>query len=239
VASATIVDVTDAKSPVRRLLIPAAAEVVVLGVAGLLAWLLSGFAVSHDSAATPAQQAQATVVKSAACAGPAPNDLVTVPVNGQKQQLKLDGCGNQVGQRLAVLLPTPLDPSGVVEPAAVAPAAGTGGAAQRLAFVLALVSLLVGGACGYWWHRNHGGVALGRLLGARPAPAVAPAAPAAAPAAAAAAVPPETGPEITGPTTGTNWFADPPPDLGFDFSKLDEEMSKLTAESAEEWKRDD
>jgi hypothetical protein len=259
VASATIVPVTVAHTPVRRLLIPAAVGVVALGVAGLLVWLASGFAVAHGSTASPGQQVQATVVKSAPCAGSAANDLVNVPIGGRTQQLKLDGCGNQVGQKLAVLLPTPLPTNGIVEPASVAPSTATSGSSQRLAFVLLLVSTLVGGACGYWLHRNRGGLALGQMLAARPAD-TATAAPSAAQtssgrsssarsssarldsAPAPLGVPPESPPELTGPNTGTNWFEDSGTDLGFDFSKLDEEMSQLTESAewrSEEWNRED
>jgi hypothetical protein len=226
--------VTVAHPPVRRLLILAAAAVVVLGVAAVLLWLLSAFAVAHGSSATPDQQAQATVVKSAACTQQDPHDTLRLRVNGQNQQVMLDGCGNPAGQQIAVLVPQPLLPGSLVESASVT--SGTpGGSLRRIAFLLLLVSTLVGGGCGYFVYRGRGGPTPAQMLAAPPpARATGPATPPrprkAAAQASPAAVPPETEPEITGPTTGTNWFEDSAVNLGFDLSDLDEEPDDSRSE---------
>jgi hypothetical protein len=140
--------VTVTETPVRRLLVYVAVGVAATGLLVVGLWLLSGIAVSTFASANSvnsAARATATVVTSASCQGGDDHDTVSFSVGGAAHQAKLDGCGRQPGETLAVLVPANLSSTSLVEPAATAPGDASG-LLHRVSFLLLIVSAAVGGA---------------------------------------------------------------------------------------------
>lgn len=140
----------------RRLLVLAAGGVVCVGIAGVLLWLLSGFAGAVGSDTQSDQQVSATVVRSADCAAANAHDTVSFTVGGQRHQAPLNGCGNQPGQAMTVLVPADLTADTVVNPTVAAPG-NPSGQARRVAFLLLVVAAAAGGACVYHLYRRRDG----------------------------------------------------------------------------------
>ncbi|HEX3589701.1 MAG TPA: hypothetical protein VHV74_08710 [Pseudonocardiaceae bacterium] len=137
----------------RRLIVQAAVGVACVAVVIVGLWLVAGFAGSPTSAAADARQVEATVTSTASCEGGDTQDSVSYRLDGAGHAAKLDGCGHQKGERLAVLVS---DGSGVVEPADTAPG-DSSGLSHRVAFVLLIVATVVGGAFAHRFAHTHRG----------------------------------------------------------------------------------
>jgi hypothetical protein len=149
-----VVTVTD--TPVRRLLVYVAVGVAATGLLVVGLWLLSGIAVSTFASANSAARVTATVVTSASCQGINDHDTVSFSFGGAAHQAKLDGCGRQPGETLAVLVPANLSSATLVEPAATAPG-DSSGLLHRVSFLLLIVSAAVGGTyCHFLLRRTAG-----------------------------------------------------------------------------------
>jgi hypothetical protein len=139
----------------RRLVVQVAAGVVCLAVIGFALWLVAGFA-GGDTPSGPAdQRVLATVTSTASCQGSDTQDSVSVHVDGQTRQAKLDGCGHQKGEAVGVLVPTDFTAGSLLEPAAAAPT-DTTGKSHQVAFLLLLVATAIGGVLGYRFFHTRG-----------------------------------------------------------------------------------
>lgn len=165
---------------------------MVIAVAVFALWLLSGLTGMRPSADT-GTSAQATVTRTASCAAATPNDAVTAQVAGKPVNLLLNGCGNSVGTKLTVLVPSAATANTVVSPTSAAPGTASG-LSHRVAFLLLVVAAAAGGGFGYLLYRHR---AVPSTDAARPV----------------AKIEPLVEPELSSPvanveTTGTNWFED-------------------------------
>jgi hypothetical protein len=116
-------------------------------------WMLAGYAGSHESATSGDRLVQATVKASASCQGADTEDSLTFTMDGRTHQAKLDGCGHQPGEQVAVLVPPGAGDNVLVEPADAAPG-NASGLSHRVAFLLMIVATAVGGGCGYQFFRT-------------------------------------------------------------------------------------
>lgn len=165
---------------------------MVIAVAVFVLWLLSGLTGMRSSGDAGAS-AQATVTKTASCAAATPNDAITAQVAGKPMNLLLNGCGNSVGTRLTVLVPSDATANTVVNPSTAAPGTASG-LSHRVAFLLLVVAAAAGGGFGYLLYRHR---AVPSTDAARPVARIEP------------LVEPEpSSPVANGETTGTNWFED-------------------------------
>jgi hypothetical protein len=165
---------------------------VVIAVAVFALWLLSGFTGMRPSADT-GTSVQATVTKTASCASATPNDALTAQVFGKPLALLLNGCGNSVGLKVTVLVPSGATANTVVSSSSAAPGTASG-LSHRVAFLLLVVAAAAGGGFGYLLYRQ------------RPEPSTDAARP-------AAKIEPFVDDHPSSPvanveTTGTNWFDD-------------------------------
>ena len=124
------------------MIVQAAVGVVCVAVVVVGLWLVAGFAGSHEPATSGTHRVEATVTGTASCQGGDTRDSVTYRLAGARHSAKLDGCGHQKGEQLAVLV---APGNGVVEPAEAAPG-DSSGLSHRVAFVLLIVATVVGGA---------------------------------------------------------------------------------------------
>jgi hypothetical protein len=165
---------------------------VVIAVAVFALWLLSGFTGMRPSADT-GTSAQATVTKTVSCAAATPNDALTAQVAGKPVNLLLNGCGNSVGTKLTVLVPSDATANTVVNPASAAPGTASG-LSHRVAFLLLVVAAVAGGGFGYLLYRHR---VVPSTDAARPVAKIEP------------LIEPElSSPVANGEDTGTNWFED-------------------------------
>jgi hypothetical protein len=190
--------VTVAKPAIRQVLPYAAVGLVVIAVAVFGLWVLSGLTATRPSTDT-GTSAQATVTKTALCASATPNDALTARVDGKSMSLLLNGCGNSVGTKVTVLVPTDATANTVVSSSSAAPGTASG-LSHRVAFLLLVVSAAAGGGFAYLLYRQ------------RPEPRADAARPP------ARFDPPDrfeplsaeqpSSPVANSETTGTNWFED-------------------------------
>ncbi|HEY4460268.1 MAG TPA: hypothetical protein VGN81_38520 [Pseudonocardiaceae bacterium] len=183
---------TVAKPPLKQALPYAAGGLVVIAVAVFALWLLSGLTGMRPAADT-GTSAQATVTKTASCSAATPNDTLTAQVAGKPVNLLLNGCGNSVGTKLTVLVPSGATANTVVNPSSAAPGTASG-LSHRVAFLLLVVAAVAGGGFGYLLYRHR---AVPSMDAARPV----------------AKIEPLVESELSSPvanveTTGTNWFED-------------------------------
>ena len=165
---------------------------MVIAIAVFALWLLSSLTGMRPSADT-GTSAQATVTKSASCSSATPNDTLTAQVGGKPLTLLLNGCGNSVGAKFTVLVPSGASADTVVNPASAAPGTASG-LSHRVAFLLLVVAAAAGGGFGYLLYRH------------RPEPSTdgAPTAVRLEPLDAGE----PSSPVANNETTGTNWFED-------------------------------
>lgn len=125
---------------------------MVIAVAVFALWLLSGLTGMRPSADT-STSAQATVTRTASCSAATPNDALTAQIAGRPVNLLLNGCGNSVGTRLTVLVPSGASANTVVNPTTAAPGTASG-LSHRVAFLLLVVAAAAGGGFGYLLYRH-------------------------------------------------------------------------------------
>ncbi|HJP74079.1 MAG TPA: hypothetical protein VJ914_07420 [Pseudonocardiaceae bacterium] len=183
---------TVAKPAVRQALPYAAGGLVLIAIAVFALWLLSGLTGMRPPAAT-GTSAQATVTKSAACSASTPNDAITAQVGGKPMNLLLNGCGNSVGTKLTVLVPSGATANTIVNPSSATPGTAVG-LSHRVAFLLLVVAAAAGGGFGYLLYRH------------RPEPSTDATRPPAKIEPLVEEVP--SSPIANGEETGTNWFED-------------------------------
>jgi hypothetical protein len=159
--------VTVAQGPARRRLILVAVGLGCVAIVVIALWILAGYAAESGSTTTADQQTRATVRASASCQGTDNNDTVSFVLSGQTHQAKLNGCGHEVGEVLAVLVPARFDSNTVLAQADAAPG-DSSGLSHRVAFLLLVLATAVGGVCGYqiFRIRNQGGGSI-RTVGPR------------------------------------------------------------------------
>jgi hypothetical protein len=190
--------VTLAKPSIRQVLPYAAVGLVVIAIAVFGLWLLSGITATRPSTDT-GTSAQATVTKTASCASATPNDALTARVDGKPMNLLLNGCGNSVGTKVTVLVPSDATANTVVSSSSAAPGTASG-LSHRVAFLLLVVSAAAGGGFAYLLYRQ------------RSEPSADAARPPARfdPPARFEQLPaePPSSPVANSETTGTNWFED-------------------------------
>ena len=165
---------------------------MVIAVAVFALWLLSGLSGMRPSADT-GTSVTATVTKAASCASATPNDTLTAQVGGKPLTLLLNGCGNTVGNKLTVLVPSGATANTLVDQTSATPGTATG-LSHRVAFLLLVVAAAAGGGFGYLLYRH------------RPEPSTDGARP-------IAKIEPLVAEEPSSPVansedTGTNWFED-------------------------------
>ena len=150
---------TVAHGPARRRLILVAVGLTCVAVVVIALWILSGYAGSHKSATSGDTQVSATVRKTASCQGADLNDGISFVRDGGTHLAKLNGCGHQPGEVIAVLVPPSFDGNTVMELAAAAPG-DSSGLSHRVAFLLLVLATAVGGGGGYqiFRIRNGGGL---------------------------------------------------------------------------------
>lgn len=166
---------------------------MVIAAAVFALWVLSGLTGTRPSADT-GTSAQATVTKTASCASGTPNDALTAKVDGKPMNLLLNGCGNSVGTKVTVLVPSDATANTVVSSSSAAPGTASG-LSHRVAFLLLVVSAAAGGGFAFLLYRH------------RPEPSM-DAAPR-PPARYEPLVPEEpSSPVANNESTGTNWFED-------------------------------
>jgi hypothetical protein len=184
--------VTVAKPPLRQALPYAAGGLVVIAVAVFALWLLAGLSGMRSSAGT-STPAQATVTRTASCAAATPNDAVRAQVAGKTLNLLLNGCGDTVGTKLTVLVPSDAAANTVVDQSTAAPGTASG-LSHRVAFLLLVVSAAAGGWLGYLLYRHR---AVPSTDAARPFDRIEP-----------LGEPEPSSPVANAEDTGTNWFDD-------------------------------
>lgn len=165
---------------------------MLIAIAVFALWLLSGLTGMRPPAAT-GTSAQATVTKSAACSASTPNDAITAQVGGKPMNLLLNGCGNSVGTKLTVLVPSGATANTIVNPSSATPGTAVG-LSHRVAFLLLVVAAAAGGGFGYLLYRH------------RPEPSTDATRPPAKIEPLVEEVP--SSPIANGEETGTNWFED-------------------------------
>ncbi|HKN96768.1 MAG TPA: hypothetical protein VJX10_06610, partial [Pseudonocardiaceae bacterium] len=129
----------------RRLVIQTSVGLACVAVVVIGLWLAAGYAGSKTSPTSGTTRAQATVTAGASCQGGDTQDSLSFGLAGRTHQAKLDGCGHQRGEHVAVLVPAGFTDGGVVEPADAAPG-DSSGLSHRVAFLLLIVATVVGGA---------------------------------------------------------------------------------------------
>lgn len=125
---------------------------MVIAIAVFALWLLSGLTGMRPSTAT-GTSAQATVTKSASCSAGTPNDAITAQVDGKPMNLLLNGCGNSVGTKITVFVPSGATENTVVTPSSATPGTAVG-LSHRVAFLLLVVAAATGGGFGYLLYRH-------------------------------------------------------------------------------------
>lgn len=132
----------------RRLYIQAGAGLACVAVVVVGLWMVAGLAGSHRSATSGDATVRATVTASASCQGSDTHDSVSFQLDGAVHRAQLDGCGQQQGQVISVLVPAGFNGDTVLEPTDAAPG-DSSGLSHRVAFVLLIVATVVGGAFAY------------------------------------------------------------------------------------------
>ena len=165
---------------------------MVIAIAVFALWLLAGLTGVRPSADT-GTSVQATVTKSASCASGTPNDALSAQVGGKPLALLLNGCGNTVGAKFTVLVPSGASANTVVDQTSATPGTASG-LSHRVAFLLLVVAAAAGGGFGYLLYRH------------RPEPSTDGARPPAKLEPLDADEP--SSPVANNETTGTNWFED-------------------------------
>ncbi len=125
---------------------------MVIAVAVFALWLLAGFTGMRPSA-EGGTSVKATVTRTASCASSTPNDALTAPVGGRPMNLLFNGCGNSVGTKITVLVPSGATANTMVSSTSAAPGTATG-LSHRVAFLLLVVSAAAGGGFAYLLHRQ-------------------------------------------------------------------------------------
>lgn len=139
----------------RRLYFRAAVGLACVAIVVVGLWMAAGLAGSHRSATSGDRLAQATVTASASCQGGGTQDSVRFTLDGVAHQARLDGCGQQRGEVVQVLVPSDVTADTVLEPTDSAPGDASG-LSHRVAFLLLIVAAVVGGAFGYRFFRTRG-----------------------------------------------------------------------------------
>lgn len=129
----------------RRLVIQTSVGLACVAVVVVGLWLAAGYAGAKTSPTSGTSRALATVTAGASCQGGDTQDSLSFSLAGRAHQAKLDGCGHQRGEHVAVLVPAGFADGGVVEPADAAPG-DSSGLSHRVAFLLLIVATVVGGA---------------------------------------------------------------------------------------------
>lgn len=139
----------------RRLYFQGAAGLACVAAVVVGLWLAAGYAGSHKSATSGDTTVSAKITQTASCQGSDTHDSVSFRLGGTLHFAKLDGCGQQQGQVMQVLVPASFDGDTVLEPTDAAPG-DSSGLSHRVAFVLLIVATVVGGAFAYRFRKSGG-----------------------------------------------------------------------------------
>lgn len=145
---------TVASAPDRRgLYVRSAVGLACVAVVVIGLWLAAGYAGAHGASTSTDTTTNATVTASASCQGSDTQDSVSFRLDGASHQAKLDGCGHQRGEVIAVLVPSDFTNDTALEPTDAAPG-NSSGLSHRVAFVLLIIATVVGGAFAYRFRRT-------------------------------------------------------------------------------------